>query len=140
MVVKRKKKNSKKNGAQQIDMPKQQIDEVDAKQVKEKETSEPNSEPTKEPQQNDPPQNDQSDSRLQCKLKKAPEKKEEVDDDDDDVVFFKTLVPYLKGMSTVQKLLLRAEIQAVVLKSQNKKLQSSCDEGDEKLKRSSSNH
>uniref|UniRef100_A0A0A9WSA2 BESS domain-containing protein n=1 Tax=Lygus hesperus TaxID=30085 RepID=A0A0A9WSA2_LYGHE len=55
------------------------------------------------------------------RLKKVPEKAEFDDENDDTIRYFKSLMPYIKGMTTVQKLMLRAEFNAAVMKVQAKK-------------------
>ncbi|KAF6212609.1 hypothetical protein GE061_013135 [Apolygus lucorum] len=55
------------------------------------------------------------------RLKKVPEKIEFEDENDDTIKYFRSLMPYIKGMTTVQKLMLRAEFNAAVMKVQAKK-------------------
>ncbi|BET00673.1 Hypothetical protein NTJ_13489 [Nesidiocoris tenuis] len=52
------------------------------------------------------------------RLKRVPEKN---DTTEDDMQYFKSLLPYMKGMTTVQKLMLRAEFSAALMRIQVKK-------------------
>ncbi|KAF6212610.1 hypothetical protein GE061_013136 [Apolygus lucorum] len=55
------------------------------------------------------------------RLKKIPVKLEENDDANPDFLYLMSLMPYINGMTAVQKLLLRAEFSAAVMKILSKK-------------------
>uniref|UniRef100_A0A0A9WXE3 BESS domain-containing protein n=1 Tax=Lygus hesperus TaxID=30085 RepID=A0A0A9WXE3_LYGHE len=55
------------------------------------------------------------------RLKKIPVKPKENEDTNPDFLYLMSLMPYIKGMTAVQKLMLRAEFSAAVMKILSKK-------------------